>query len=110
MAKEMIEVLRVVNDGGKVNMGARPECLDIDDIKSFREWHKGPNDKYIEGAMTIIVLEPKKQVEETVVRETEEERRNREKPKMRTWLIQEHYQDFKDRMGAKIPVKALAVS
>lgn len=108
MSKEFIEVLRVVNDGGSINMGSRPEVLDIADIKSFREWHKGKNDKFIPGDMTMLILEPKKQVEETVLRESDAERVAREKKvSARTWLIEENYRAFKKRLALEVVIKQL---
>lgn len=103
--------MKVLSGDDKVNVKVHPEVILIDDIKSFRAWHKGDNDRYIPGDMTIIVLKPlpEKEVEEVILHETPAEKAQREKDKkrFRTILIEESFRDFRDRINAKVPVRKL---
>lgn len=93
--KEYIEILRVVSDDNRNNVASRPEVIEAENIKSFRPWHKGPKDKLIEGDMTVIVL---------IEKSTDD---GQEKEIVKTKLIEEAYENFRDRMSLKVIIKKL---
>jgi hypothetical protein len=103
-----IEVNRVVSEK-KLNVGVNPEVYPIHAIHTFRRWHKGKNDDYIAGEITLLVIYPDKQepkktavVNDGVARETV-----KTFDKLKNILIAESYESFLDRFNAKVPVKRL---
>jgi len=109
---EFVEILRVTSDKEKVNDSVKPETILIDDIKSFRQWHKGRNDSRIKGDMTIIIVKDDKEKKDNELEKidpiylTEEEKQSL-KPKVKTILIEENYNDFLNRMSAHVPIRKL---
>lgn len=93
--KRFIEVRKIVTDKStKMNTHSEPRSLDIDDIKSFRRWHKSDKDSLIKGEMTQIMLES-----DTVYIIGENK-----KPHFPTMLIEEGYEDFAYRLSQRVPV------
>lgn len=82
-----IKVKRVLSDkDSSVNTKIEDETININDIQGFRAWHKGPNDKEIEGPMTMII--------------------KKSDSKNKTILIQEDYDTFEARLsGYGIAIK-----
>ena len=90
-----IEIKRVISDKEtKKNIGTQPESIRVSMIESFRAWHKGGNDEKIKGDMTILVLKNSDKSAELEF-----------KGKVRTMLIEEHYDNFLDRLSAKIIIR-----
>lgn len=89
-----IEINRVLSDENKMNVNTKPETIAINSILSYRDWHKGDKDKAIEGPITLIVLKS--------------DSKGGEAPKKTpTMLINEDYNDFRDRLNTKAVVKKL---
>jgi hypothetical protein len=103
---EFIEVKRVVSENN-INVGSRPESYPIDSIFTFREWHKGKNDNFIQGDMTIIVFRPKEKTGKTAVigENGDITERSIDKNKLKTILIEESYESFLNRMSSYVPVR-----
>lgn len=77
-----IKVRRVLSKkDSSMNTKIEDETININDIQGYRPWHKGPNDKDIEGPMIQIV------------------RVNNSKHKV--ILIQEEYYAFEARLAAQ---------
>lgn len=97
-----IEIKKVVSKGG-VNVAANSECIPAKSVYSFRPWHKGKNDKYIQGEMTqlLIFRDPDESVKissKVVGGSTVE---SVESKKLKSILIEEAYNSFATRMGDK---------
>lgn len=109
-----IQIKRVTKDRHD-NQTVRDEVINTNDIDSFRPWHKGRNDKGIDGDITIIILkaDPKKK-KDTDSDESETENGDSKKGHLRdrkTILIQESFHDFMDRLNSKgVPVTRLATA
>lgn len=96
---QFIEIRKIITDK-KTNQNTHSELhtINVNEIKSFRKWHKRENDANIVGEMTIIVLDKQ---EIKIVRD------DSEKFRMRTALIEESYESFMCRLNEKVPVKKL---
>lgn len=92
MENSLIEINRVLSDEDKNNISTEKEVIDVNMIRSFRNWHKGKKDEKIKGEMTLIVLKPDNPHAAT---------------KPRTMLIEEAYENFKNRIGYKVPLHKL---
>lgn len=99
---EFIEIKKVISKNG-VNVGANSECIHVKSVYSFRPWHKGKNDKYIQGDMTqlLIFRDPdesvrvsSKVVDGGMVESVESKR-------LKSILIEEAYNSFATRMSDK---------
>lgn len=100
---EFIEVSVIMLNKDKKTVVER-EAVRIDDIKSFRPWHKGEKDKDIEGEITLLIL--KNDVNEHQQDEKEAGEAERHKPgkKTRQVLISESHDSFMQRMRTKVIV------
>jgi len=102
-----IEVLKVVAEkGSSVNIESVKETINVKDISTIREWHKGRNDDNISGDMTqVIVWRDRSNSGYNVVPEGFDPIKfNRP---TRTFLIEENYEDFKYRLSKKAILKDL---
>lgn len=86
-----IKVKRILNSKGEKNAKIEEEVININDIKSFRPWHKGANDKNINGEVTFILLrtDPKESGS----------------TKTQSILINESCDDFQERVGQSTTIK-----
>ena len=91
--EQFIEVMRVENEDReqKINSRSLPYTLNVREICGFRNWKKGPNDIKIKGEMVSVILKSNRT----------------ESDKMKTILIEESYNAFKDRLSYKAVVKSL---
>lgn len=98
---QFIEVRKVVGDkiSGK-NVDSSLEIIPISDIKGCREWHKGINDSFIKGEMSLLVI---KIGEDKMLSKIKD---GKVKPIFtKTILIEESYTDFLYRLSRKAVVK-----
>ena len=81
-----IKVDRVLSDkDSSVNSKVESETININDIQGFRAWHKGVNDKGIDGDMTMII--------------------KKSDSKNKTILIAESYESFENRISGVTKIK-----
>lgn len=100
MTTQFIEVKKVIqHKATRTNTGTQKILINIDEIKGGRPWHKKDNDVFIKGHMTMLILKDNP----LDAPEGDESRPAR----IRTMLIEEDYNDFKYRLGEKVPVKII---
>lgn len=94
---DFIEVKRIVTNkmGEKVTV---PETIAVAEVKTFRPWHKGINDKF-KGDATLVVLYNKNKVTGDGSEENDEKNLN-------TMLINEKYEDLRDRLSGRVIIIA----
>lgn len=99
---EFIEIKKVISKGG-VNVGANSECIPAKSVYSFRPWHKGKNDKYIQGDMTqlLIFRDPDESVRVSSKVVDGSTIESVESKKLKSILIEESYNSFTVRMSDK---------
>jgi hypothetical protein len=89
---QFIEIMRVISSNHTgVNTHSSPEMLEISRIGACRGWIKGKNDEAIKGDITLVVLKPEKKEDGT--------------EKKVSMLIEESYNSFIERLGAKVIIK-----
>lgn len=89
--KQLVEIKRVISNDEGINTSSRLETIEINDIKGFRKWHKGPKDDAIKGDMTILKVKDSTDPNA--------------KPK--TVLIEESYEDFLNRMSSRVEIRKM---
>ena len=94
-----IEVRKVIGSrNSKENVGSSKETYNVSDIKGFRPWHKGENDRLIVGEMTQLIIQ-KSRASATVISGHVKENN------FTTVLIEESYNDFMYRLSQKAVIK-----
>lgn len=98
---QFIEVKKVIGDqvSGK-NVGSSLEIIPISDIKGCREWHKGSNDSFIKGDMSLLVIKIGDDKMSSKIKEGKVKQ-----VFTKTILIEEAYRDFLYRLSRKAVIK-----
>lgn len=118
MAMEFIEVRRIVN--GKRGQQVVHETMLVDDIKTFRPWHKSDTDTF-KGEATMIVLKQNAKVadhateiDRDCLKDVENIFKNygynqdnidsflKKRDNLNTMMINEDYNDFLKRMSGRV--------